>query len=121
MTAREAALPSWAEGASNAEVGDYSGSPVVKLTIPISPELFAGLRLKSNPVRFWIERHGDELIPTFEVQPEVAELRDALAWHLDDDACSFDHHGGCQTHDPNEGETECHVRQHRRLLGWEAV
>ena len=38
---------------------------------------------------------------------EVATLRGLLAWHTDDDDCSFDHHGGCQTHghlEPAPGE-----------------
>lgn len=43
----------------------------------------------------------------------------ALDYHVasEDGPCELDHHGGCQAHDPNEGETECHIRQHRRMLG----
>lgn len=60
----------------------------------------------------WRDSSGD----FDDLHHEVNELREALAWHLDDDPCRYDHHGGCQTHDPNEGTRECMVRQHRRML-----
>jgi len=58
-----------------------------------------------------------------EAEAERDALRDALVWHVggETDPCRFDHHGGCQEHDPNEGAEECHIRQHRRLLGLEAA
>lgn len=112
-------LSEWAEGCTNVEMGDYHGTPVVKLTVPIAPPMFEQLRLKTRPVRLWLARHGDELVPTFEAIPEIEALREALIAFVDDDPCSFDHHGGCQAHDPNEGTSECMMARARRVLGWE--
>jgi hypothetical protein len=48
---------------------------------------------------------------------KISRLRDALGPFIDDDPCVFDHHGGCQTHDPNEGTAECRVAVARRVMG----
>lgn len=49
-------------------------------------------------------------------QSERAELRNALRAFVDDEPCRLDHHGGCQSHDPNEGMAECRMSVARRLL-----
>jgi hypothetical protein len=59
----------------------------------------------------------DDVCSSHAVADDVMrELAEALRWNIDDDECSFDHHGGCQTHDQNEGEAECMMVQMRRIV-----
>jgi hypothetical protein len=47
---------------------------------------------------------------------EIAKLKEALSWHIDDTPCRFDHNACCQEHGCFEVDGQCYMHDSKELL-----